>query len=474
MDEEDEDLQRALQLSREEASQSAGTLPPPMPQPELPATEPHVLGQIPTRFRLFAAAAAGHAHLEATGRILLPQSCLQVFASFLGELPDTLLLRLVGGQGSSIIVGVAEFLSDRDAAAMAAAADARVREQPLPRLFDRGPLALAFLPRWIRGALLVDPSQPEAFLQIVSLPKACYVCLRPHRDTFAAALGACAGGDVRGTLTPLLNAYPALSCGATLALMLDGVSHQVDVTLVRAQRHVRCGVARDQSRAHAEPPIDVTGSRDGGGGDGDSSEPRPTARGEAVGAACLVDADVEIDFVPSMESEVCTAQAAAAERQAKEEEEARAAARVAAVQAAEASDRDAAETRRAVAASALRALQEDEATSSATKIACAVRLPNGKRCMTSLTDTAPLEALWWLVDSSGDSGLPPARDFALVSRFPHRRLLRPSTIQPAATIASEVLATEAAAATGAGARGPTLREAGLADAAQQAFFVEAL
>jgi len=280
-DDEDADLQRALALSRAEAPAA-----PPPPPPATPA-DVVVLGQIPTKFRVYAAAAAGRSDLESTGRIILPQSCLAVFSQFLGDMPSTLLLRLVASNNSSCVVGVAEFLSDEQCAALlAVAAGPAARSQPLPRLFDRGPLACCFTPRWVRGALLVDPTLPEAHLQIVSMPLATHMVLRPHADDFAAALARQGDGDVRETLTGLFNRYPAVAKGAVLALQLEGVSHLVDVLALKGNRHVRCGVAGAVVAAV------------------DSTEPS-----EAVPAACLVDTNLEVDFAPSVAAEAAEAKA---------------------------------------------------------------------------------------------------------------------------------------------------------------------
>ena len=307
----DEELQRALALSRESA-------PPPAPPPAPTASaDVLVLGQIPTRFRVYAASLAGRLELECTGRVLLPRSCLAVFTSFLGEMPGTLLLRLVGGEGSACVVGVADFIDDEVAASLlAAAAGPRARELPLPRLYDRGPLAACFVPRWVRGALLVDPACPEAFLQIVTLPLATHMLLRPHRDDFATALASSGDGDVRATLTSLMNRYPAVATGAVLALQLDGTSHLLDVLALRGLAHVRCGASassqHDIARLNAEQPVaaeEASGAAELGGADlGLPDSPDASA---AVPAACLVDADVNVDFAPSVEAEAAEVRARA-------------------------------------------------------------------------------------------------------------------------------------------------------------------
>ena len=59
-------------------------------------------------------------------------------------------------------VGVAEFVEDAAAAAMVrAVGGASVRDAELPRLHAGGPLALVFVPRWARAALLLEPMCPE-------------------------------------------------------------------------------------------------------------------------------------------------------------------------------------------------------------------------------------------------------------------------------------------------------------------------
>ena len=73
----DADIQRALELSRQHAQP-----PPPLPVPEV-LDEPvvKVVSGFKCKFRVYAAAAVGRADLDATGRILLPHSCLTAIAS---------------------------------------------------------------------------------------------------------------------------------------------------------------------------------------------------------------------------------------------------------------------------------------------------------------------------------------------------------------------------------------------------------
>ena len=135
----------------------------------------------------------------------------------------------------------------------------------------------------------MDPIKPEAHVQIVSLPLASHLLLRPREDSFAQSLAEHGDGDVRGTLTNLMNRYPAVSTHATLSLVLDGTSHLVDVVAISGWRHMRRGTCTE------------------------SALPPASAKAEKVSAACLVDADVEVDFAPSLQAEASAkAQAQAA------------------------------------------------------------------------------------------------------------------------------------------------------------------
>jgi hypothetical protein len=487
----DADIQRALELSRQHAQP-----PPPLPVPEV-LDEPvvKVVSGFKCKFRVYAAAAVGRADLDATGRILLPHSCLTAIASHLGELPATLLLRLVGSEGaqSTCYVGVAEFIPDEETASMLAkVAGPLIREQQLPRVVERvGPVAVAFVPRWVRGALLLDPMAPECSLQVISLPKACYLQLRPHTDEFAAELAA-AGSDVRATLTELINRFPAISRGRAISLDLGGHGrhngrHQLDVIAVRGLPGTRCGVPADAASASG-------GS--GGGGDALSDAPLRVEKGVSlireevihekgvslirvvvihengvsVEAACLVDADVEIEFAPSVVAEA----AKEAEARQREAAAARAEAARAAAAAATAAEAHAAQAAASRAASvALNRRQASTAALSTVELAsdaaggaaaqppqlagapppkwidCVARLPDGSRCTARLPSTAPLLALFWLVDARAtEAAVPAGREFALTTSYPRRRFVRP--------------ADESA----------TLQSEGLGDAPQQAFFVE--
>lgn len=458
----DADIQRALELSRRHAQP-----PPPLPVPEV-LDEPvvKVVSGFKCKFRVYAAAAVGRADLDATGRILLPHSCLTAIASHLGELPATLLLRLVGSEGaqSTCYVGVAEFIPDEETASMLAkVAGPLIREQQLPRVFDRvGPVAVAFVPRWVRGALLLDPMAPECSLQVISLPKACYLQLRPHTDEFAAELAA-AGSDVRATLTELINRFPAISRGRAISLDLGGHGggghgrHQLDVIAVRGLPGTRCGA-----------PADAASASGGSGGGGDA--PLRVEKGVSVEAACLVDADVEIEFAPSVVAEAAKeAEARQREAAVARAEAARAAAAAAvaaeahAAQVAASHAASVASNRRQASTAALSAVElaSDAAGGAAAQppqlagapppkwIDCVARLPDGSRCTARLPSTAPLLALFWLVDARAtEAAMPAGREFALTTSYPRRRFVRP--------------ADESA----------TLQSEGLGDAPQQAFFVE--
>lgn len=87
-------------------------------------------------------------------------------------------------------------------------------------------------------------------------------------------------------------------------------------------------------------------------------------------------------------------------------------------------------------------------------VACAFRLPDGKRLTRRFRSCAPLVRLWEFVDSRGAGGL--AGPYALVSQFPRRTLYRP----------------EAGDEGQAGGQGGTLEGAGLG--AQEMFLLEPL
>jgi hypothetical protein len=293
--------------------------------------------------------------------------------------------------------------------------------------------------------------------------------LQPHTDDFTAALMAQGDGDVRGTLIELINRFPAISRGATISLYLGGTRHQVDILLLHATA-VRCGV----------PPAGlVAGQLNNGGSKGSSSEeqamggelvPVGAARGVEVRAACLVDADVEAEFAPSIAAEaaeeeaqkrlaVAAAQAAAQEAAAAREEEAKQA------QANASASQLASRLRRSAAGVAtLQAAQLERGGDALKIIECVVRCADGSRCSFSLSADAPLAALFWMVDVRATSL--PKGEYALATTFPRRRFLRP--------VDHDDHDAQMQAVQGRPHELPTLSSEGLADAPQQAFFMEAL
>ena len=231
---------------------------------------------------------------------------------------------------------------------------------------------------------------------------------------------------------------------------------------VRGLPGTRCGM-----------PADAASASGGSGGGGDA--PLRVEKGMSVEAACLVDADVEIEFAPSVAAEVAKeAEARQREAAAARADAARAAAAAAEAQAAQAAQVAAshaasvASTRRRASTAALSAaeLTSDAAgevtaqppqlagappprSRSPKQIDCVARLPDGSRCTTRLPSTAPLLALFWLVDArAAEAAVPAGREFALTTSYPRRHFVRP--------------ADESA----------TLQSEGLGDAPQQAFFVE--
>ena len=125
--------------------------------------------------------------------------------------------------------------------------------------------------------------------------------------------------------------------------------------------------------------------------------------------------------------------------------------------------------RQTVAAESLAALEADAVMAAdPVRVSCAVKLPDGRRCTFNVPSGAPLTALWWSVDAQGFGG--GNADYALVTSYPRRRLLRPTTY-PMLTRTTDI---SDAAADASSTAGPTLRSEGLAEPAQQAFFLEML
>ena len=179
------------------------------------------------------------------------------------------------------------------------------------------------------------------------------------------------------------------------------------------------------------------------------------------GAASIIDTDLEVDVLPSVEAETAAAAeaAAAAARQAAldaaiearrtAEAEATAAAadaeRAAAAAAEEAAAARAA--RRDAAATALAGVP-DVAAGGGASVGVAIRLPDGTRCTRRFAPEAPLASLFALVEASAWAECP--AHFALAASYPRR-----------------VFSRDDAAA------GRTLADAGLVSA-QEALFVEML
>ena len=149
-EDDDQDLRAAIAASLEQPQPEAASPAASAAQQDLWASgNPEVLTGFSTRFRCYAAAAVGRKDIDATGKILLPQSALHVLLAKLPEMPSTLLLRL-SHEGSSAYCGVAEFLEDAEMSALLTrVAGQAVRSDELPRLFRGGPLAVCFVPRWV-------------------------------------------------------------------------------------------------------------------------------------------------------------------------------------------------------------------------------------------------------------------------------------------------------------------------------------
>ena len=149
-EDDDQDLRAAIAASLEQPQPEAASPAASAAQQDLWASgNPEVLTGFSTRFRCYAAAAVGRKDIDATGKILLPQSALHVLLAKLPEMPSTLLLCL-SHEGSSAYCGVAEFLEDAEMSALLTrVAGQAVRSDELPRFFRGGPLAVCFVPRWV-------------------------------------------------------------------------------------------------------------------------------------------------------------------------------------------------------------------------------------------------------------------------------------------------------------------------------------
>jgi hypothetical protein len=397
------------------------------------ATQPpsEVLATFGVRFACFAAADVpglpGAAAIEQTGKVLLPRSCLAGLA-FLSSLPTTMLLRL-SLQERTVYVGVADFVDDHLAFDKASAAG-----YSMPRW---GPgaagVAAVFVPRWVRSQLAVVDA--TVGVSLVALPKASAIALQPHTDGFAAALGRCP--DPRAVMTELMNRYVAVAVGDVIHLQVPctaepmpmetddartgarhdatttGVRYALDVVSLRGLPGTRCGLPEGMGA-----PLDVAAAFQCLSGAADPS------RGVSVRAVCLVDADVECDFRPSLEtmSREAAEEAARAEAQqaaarslaesaeAARAEEAAAAAAAAAAQAARAGRRADARAR----------LPAEPAASDGESISIVVRFADGTRFVRRFAATAPLAALFDAVEASDVQTLPDADKVTLIASYPRR------------------------------------------------------
>lgn len=88
-------------------------------------------------------------------------------------------------------------------------------------------------------------------------------------------------------LTPLFNRLPAVASGDVLTLDIGGERHPVEVLSVRGLPYVRCGRPGEFEFGN----LDVNAAL--GSLEPAAQTPAP------VPAACIVDADVEVEFVPS-------------------------------------------------------------------------------------------------------------------------------------------------------------------------------
>lgn len=234
------------------------------------------------------------------GKVMLPHSCLTALAIALGgELPPTLLLRLTHRE-CSVCVGVADFVDDQ---AVLSALQLPAGERT--PTWGPGALAAVLVPRWVRGALCCADGD-GVHLSVVSLPQATGLVLQPQTERFAAAVLA-AGTDPRAALTATLNRITAVQPGDCLSLRIGDERHAVDVLAVRGLPRMRCG----QPRGFGAPAatLDVGAALRAVGATGGPALPQ---RGVLVRAACIVDADVEVDFAPSCEAEGTEARAKAA------------------------------------------------------------------------------------------------------------------------------------------------------------------
>ena len=373
------------------------------------------LARFDVRFACYAAADTSMGEsLEHAGKVCLPRSCLAAL-SFLGSLPDTILLRITC-QERAVFVSVFDFIDD-DAALRLAAGSSPPRWGP-----GGVGVAAVFVPRWVRSQLAASDATDVA-IALVTLPKASAIVLQPHIDRFAQRLGACA--DPKECLTELMNRYVAIAAGDVIHLRVSGGEEEaaddgsdrfaLDVLSLRGLPGTRCGLPEG-----ARQTLDV-GAALRGLSQGAAFDP---SHGVAVRAACLVDADVVCEFAPSLE----TVQREEAEREAAAD--ARAAAEAAAKEAAEAEAAavEERERRREEARAMLASLGPSESSRGGGIVSCAVRCPDGTRLgPRSFKRSDPLLAAFAWVESEwrepeGAARLP--ADFDLATRHPRRCLHR--------------------------------------------------
>ena len=244
-----------------------------------------VLTAFAERFWCQAVSADDDATIDHSGgKVLLPHSCLMAIAAVLGgEMPTTLLLRLTYHE-SVVYVGVQDFIQDSIAVGWLRPKEELPPTGP-PTWGPRGALAAVFVPRWVRGSLnCKDGARVQVAL--VSLPKATGVVLQPQTEGFAKAV-TLLGDDPRLVLTPLFNKLPAIAKGDVLNFELLDERHAVEVLAVRGNPHVRCG--------RPSTFLDVNAAL--------ASVSDQASTSQLVPAACTVDADLEVDFAQSSESE---------------------------------------------------------------------------------------------------------------------------------------------------------------------------
>ena len=134
---------------------------------------------------------------------------------------------------------------------------------------------------------------------------------------------------------------------------------------------------------------------------------------EPESAISLIDTDLEVDILPSVQAEAAAAAEAEAERRLQEakrlaeerrRQEEEAAAAAAAAQQQQAADAAAAaaarrQQRRELAAAALAALAAEDPMDDGRAVSVAIRCPDGARCVGRFAPSAPLSALFMLVEA---------------------------------------------------------------------------